>query len=35
VQGGEAVTQTVGAMKQIAGKIGIIDDIATRPTCSR
>ncbi len=28
VQGGEAVTQTVGAMKQIAGKIGIIDDIA-------
>ncbi|WP_435627181.1 methyl-accepting chemotaxis protein [Candidatus Ferrigenium straubiae] len=28
VAGGEAVTQTVGAMKQIAGKIGIIDDIA-------
>ena len=28
VQGGEAVTQTVSAMKQIAGKIGIIDDIA-------
>jgi len=28
VQGGEAVTQTVVAMKQIAGKIGIIDDIA-------
>ena len=28
VQGGEAVTQTVTAMKQIAGKIGIIDDIA-------
>ncbi|MDH4285494.1 MAG: methyl-accepting chemotaxis protein, partial [Gallionellaceae bacterium] len=27
-EGGEAVTQTVGAMKQIAGKIGIIDDIA-------
>ncbi|MDO8294178.1 MAG: hypothetical protein Q7T29_15155, partial [Gallionella sp.] len=28
VAGGEAVTQTVTAMKQIAGKIGIIDDIA-------
>lgn len=28
VQGGNAVTQTVTAMKQIAGKIGIIDDIA-------
>jgi methyl-accepting chemotaxis protein len=28
VAGGEAVTQTVAAMKQIAGKIGIIDDIA-------
>ena len=28
VQGGEAVSQTVAAMKQIAGKIGIIDDIA-------
>ena len=28
VQGGEAVTQTVTAMKQIAKKIGIIDDIA-------
>ena len=28
VEGGEAVTQTVTAMKQIAGKIGIIDDIA-------
>jgi len=28
IAGGEAVTQTVGAMKQIAGKIGIIDDIA-------
>ena len=28
VAGGEAVTQTVMAMKQIAGKIGIIDDIA-------
>jgi len=28
VAGGEAVTQTVSAMKQIAGKIGIIDDIA-------
>jgi len=28
VQGGEAVKQTVGAMKSIAGKIGIIDDIA-------
>ncbi|HUW26951.1 MAG TPA: methyl-accepting chemotaxis protein [Gallionella sp.] len=27
-QGGAAVTQTVVAMKQIAGKIGIIDDIA-------
>jgi methyl-accepting chemotaxis protein len=27
-QGGAAVTQTVIAMKQIAGKIGIIDDIA-------
>ncbi|HZX33434.1 MAG TPA: methyl-accepting chemotaxis protein [Rhodocyclaceae bacterium] len=26
--GGEAVTETVGAMKQIAKKIGIIDDIA-------
>ena len=28
VEGGEAVKQTVTAMKQIAGKIGIIDDIA-------
>jgi methyl-accepting chemotaxis protein len=28
VEGGEAVTQTVKAMKQIAGKIGIVDDIA-------
>jgi len=28
VNGGEAVTQTMHAMKQIAGKIGIIDDIA-------
>jgi methyl-accepting chemotaxis protein len=28
VEGGEAVKQTVSAMKQIAGKIGIIDDIA-------
>ncbi|HQS57982.1 MAG: chemotaxis protein [Gallionellales bacterium 35-53-114] len=28
VEGGEAVTQTVSAMKQIAGKIGIVDDIA-------
>lgn len=28
VNGGEAVTQTVKAMKEIAGKIGIIDDIA-------
>lgn len=28
VQGGEAVGATVSAMKQIAGKIGIIDDIA-------
>ncbi|MDO8312857.1 MAG: methyl-accepting chemotaxis protein, partial [Sideroxyarcus sp.] len=28
VEGGEAVRQTVTAMKQIAGKIGIIDDIA-------
>jgi len=27
-EGGEAVTETVGAMKQIARKIGIIDDIA-------
>jgi chemotaxis methyl-accepting protein methylase len=27
-EGGEAVKQTVAAMKQIAGKIGIIDDIA-------
>ncbi|HEX8989550.1 MAG TPA: methyl-accepting chemotaxis protein [Rhodocyclaceae bacterium] len=27
-EGGEAVTETVGAMKQIAKKIGIIDDIA-------
>lgn len=27
-EGGEAVTQTVAAMKAIAGKIGIIDDIA-------
>ena len=27
-EGGQAVTATVGAMKQIAGKIGIIDDIA-------
>ncbi|MDD5248152.1 MAG: methyl-accepting chemotaxis protein [Rhodocyclaceae bacterium] len=27
-EGGEAVMQTVEAMKQIAGKIGIIDDIA-------
>jgi len=28
VQGGEAVKETVSAMKSIAGKIGIIDDIA-------
>jgi methyl-accepting chemotaxis protein-1 (serine sensor receptor) len=28
VDGGEAVTQTVAAMKQIAAKIGIVDDIA-------
>jgi methyl-accepting chemotaxis protein len=28
VEGGEAVTQTVTAMKQIAAKIGIVDDIA-------
>ena len=28
LDGGEAVKQTVNAMKQIAGKIGIIDDIA-------
>ncbi|MDX8399306.1 MAG: methyl-accepting chemotaxis protein [Gallionellaceae bacterium] len=28
VEGGEAVKETVTAMKQIAGKIGIIDDIA-------
>ncbi|WP_246120822.1 methyl-accepting chemotaxis protein [Chitinolyticbacter meiyuanensis] len=28
VEGGEAVKQTVSAMRQIAGKIGIIDDIA-------
>jgi methyl-accepting chemotaxis protein len=28
VEGGEAVTETVKAMKQIADKIGIIDDIA-------
>ncbi|KAF0813947.1 Methyl-accepting chemotaxis protein I [Andreprevotia sp. IGB-42] len=28
VEGGEAVKQTVAAMRQIAGKIGIIDDIA-------
>ncbi len=28
VQGGDAVSQTVTAMKQIAGKIGIVDDIA-------
>ena len=27
-EGGRAVTETVGAMKDIAGKIGIIDDIA-------
>ncbi len=27
-EGGQAVTETVGAMKQIARKIGIIDDIA-------
>ena len=27
-EGGQAVTQTVGAMKQIAAKIGIVDDIA-------
>lgn len=27
-EGGEAVSKTVGAMKQIAGKIGIVDDIA-------
>jgi len=27
-EGGDAVSQTVGAMRQIAGKIGIIDDIA-------
>ncbi len=28
VEGGQAVTETVGAMKQIANKISIIDDIA-------
>jgi methyl-accepting chemotaxis protein len=28
VEGGQAVTQTVAAMKQIANRIGIIDDIA-------
>ncbi|HZW24993.1 MAG TPA: methyl-accepting chemotaxis protein [Gallionella sp.] len=28
IEGGEAVRQTVAAMKQIAGKIGIVDDIA-------
>jgi len=28
IEGGEAVKQTVAAMKSIAGKIGIIDDIA-------
>ncbi|MEI6415715.1 MAG: methyl-accepting chemotaxis protein, partial [Pseudomonadota bacterium] len=28
IEGGEAVSKTVVAMKQIAGKIGIIDDIA-------
>jgi methyl-accepting chemotaxis protein-1 (serine sensor receptor) len=28
VSGGDAVTQTVAAMKQIAAKIGIVDDIA-------
>ncbi|SMC18133.1 methyl-accepting chemotaxis protein [Andreprevotia lacus DSM 23236] len=28
VEGGDAVKQTVSAMRQIAGKIGIIDDIA-------
>ena len=28
VEGGDAVTQTVAAMKQIAAKIGIVDDIA-------
>jgi|GEM_PF-210905 len=28
VEGGDAVTQTLKAMKQIAGKIGIVDDIA-------
>ncbi|MDT8991832.1 methyl-accepting chemotaxis protein [Curvibacter sp. APW13] len=28
VEGGAAVNQTVGAMKQIAAKIGIVDDIA-------
>jgi len=28
VQGGEAVKETVSAMKSIAGKVGIIDDIA-------
>ncbi|MDX8399303.1 MAG: methyl-accepting chemotaxis protein [Gallionellaceae bacterium] len=28
VSGGEAVKETVAAMKQIAGKIGIVDDIA-------
>ncbi len=28
IQGGEAVKETVSAMKSIAGKIGIIDDIA-------
>jgi methyl-accepting chemotaxis protein len=28
VEGGGAVSQTVGAMKQIAAKIGIVDDIA-------
>ncbi|MBC7416216.1 MAG: PAS domain S-box protein [Herminiimonas sp.] len=28
VEGGDAVSKTVAAMKQIAGKIGIVDDIA-------
>jgi methyl-accepting chemotaxis protein len=29
-EGGRAVTETIGAMKQIASKIGIVDDIAYR-----
>ena len=33
-EGGGAVEQTVAAMKGIAKKIGIIDDIACRPTSS-